>query len=137
MFPLLFSILSGVRELSATASLAELEQPEAPLEFPMTLGVSSRDLIASICPIAVAFIVATVRHYNEKQMEQRTSDPHLHQNPLLTLEDVEVAPHGNCGDFGTALGRRRSEAFYVSDNSVVVFKVGSPSLNPGKRTWAF
>jgi len=125
MLPLLLSFLSGVRELSATASLAEVQQPKAPLEFIDISGVSSRDLIASLCPVAVALVVASIRYYNEKQMQQRASDPQTHSSPLLSFGEVDVdtAPHGDCGDFGTALERRRSERFYVSDTSIVVFRV--------------
>jgi len=126
MFPLLFSVLSGVRELSATTSLAEFQRPEA---FPIMPGVSSRDLLASLCPIAAALIVATVRHYNEKQVQQRTLDLHDHSSTLLTFEDVDIASYNDCGDLGKALGRRRSETFYASDNSIVVFTVCSLSLN--------
>jgi len=129
MFPLLFSVLSGVRELSATASLAEFQQPESLPELPIIPGVSPRDLLASLCPIAVAFIVATVRHYNEKQVQQRTSDLHDHSSLFLTFEDVDTASCNDCGDLGKALGRRRSETFYVSDNSIVVFTVRNLNLN--------
>lgn len=129
MFPLLFSVLSGVRELSATASLAEFQQPEASPEIPTIPGVSSKDLLTSLCPIAVALVVATIRHYNEKQVQQRTLDTNYHSNPLLTFEDADTASYSNCGELGTALERRRSETFYVSENSVVIFTVGSLSLN--------
>ena len=132
MFPLLLSLLSGVRELSATASLAEVhvQRPKAPPELPYISGVSSRDLIASLCPVAVAIIVASIRYYNEKQMQQRTLDPRAQPSPLLTFGDVDTASHGNCGDFGTVLERQRSETFYVSDTSVAIFRVCSSSVNP-------
>jgi hypothetical protein len=129
MLPLLLSFLSGIRELSATASLAEAQQPRAPLELPDMSGVSSRDLIASLCPVAVAFIVASIRYYNEKQMRHRTLDPQVDPTPLLTFGDVDTASHGDCGDWGTELEHRRSKAFYVSDTSVVVFRVCSLSEN--------
>lgn len=135
MLPFLLSFLSGVRELSATASLAEVQQPKAPLELPDMSGVSSRDLIASLCPVAVAFVVASIRYYNEKQMEQRTSDPQAHSSPLLTFGDVDSLAHGDCGDLSTALQRRRSGEFYVSDASVVVFRVCASSVNAAKSVW--
>ena len=129
MLSLLFSVLSGVRELSATASLAEFQQPEASPELPTIVGVPPRDLLASLCPIAVAFIVATIRHYNEKHVQQRTLDLHDHSSPLLTFEDANIASYNNCGELDTAIKRRRSETFYVSENSVIVFTVCSLSLN--------
>ena len=128
MFPLLFSFLSGVRELSATASLEELLQPEASPQHSIVPGVSSRDLIASLCPVAAALVVATVRHYNEKRMQERTSDLHVYSSPLLTFGDVNAASYNNCGDLGAVLKRRRSETFYVSEDSIVVFRVCSPCL---------
>lgn len=125
----MLSFLSGVRELSAIASLAEAQQPKTLPEIPDMSGVSSRDLIASLCPVAVAFIVASIRYYNEKQMEQRTLDPQVRLSPLLTFEDVDTGSQGNCGDLGTALEHRRSETFYVSDTSVVIFRVcGSSAI---------
>jgi len=72
--------------------------------------------------------VATVRYYNEKQIQQRASDPQVHTNPLLTFGDVDIVQHSNCGDIGAVLERRRSERFYISDNSIVTFKVRSPGL---------
>jgi len=134
MFPLLFSVLSGVRELSATASLADFQPPEASPGLPSILGVSSKDLLASVCPIAVALIVATIRHYNEKQMQQRTSDSDGCSNLLSTFEDADVASYGKCGDIGAALQRRRSKTFYVSDNSIMIFRVRTLSLN--SMPWA-
>ena len=128
MFPLLLSVLSGVRELSATASLAEAHKPDVSFELPNLPGVSAKDFVASLCPIAVAFIVATIRYYNEKQIQRRTSDPQVHPNPLLTFGDVNIVQHSNCGDIGAVLERRRSERFYISDNSIVTFKVRSTSL---------
>lgn len=127
MLPLLLSFLSGVRELSATASLAEVQQSKPPLEVLDISGVSSRDLIASLCPVAVAFIVASIRYYNEKQMQQRTLDPQAQPNPLLAFGDVDTELYGNCGDVGATPKRQRSEAFYVSDTSVVIFRVCSLS----------
>lgn len=129
MFPLLFSVLSSIRELSATASLAQFQQPDASPQLPIIPGVSSTDLIASLCPVAAALIVATIRYYNEKQIQQRTSDLRVYSTPLLTFEDVDIASYNDCGDLGTALKRRRSEMFYVSDDSIVVFRVCSLSLN--------
>lgn len=128
MFPLLFSVLSGVRELSATASLEGFRQSEAPPRLSIMPGVSSRDLIASLCPVAAALIVATVRYYNEKRMQQRTSDPHAYFNPLLTFEDINIASYKDCGDLRTVLGRCRSETFYISDDSIVVFRVCNLNL---------
>lgn len=132
MLPLLLSFLSSVRELSATASLAEVQQQKALPQLPDMSSVSSRDLIASLCPVAVAFIVASVRYYNEKQMQLRTSDPQAHPSPLLTFGGVDTASSGDCGDFGVGLERRRSETFYVSDTSVVIFRVCISSLNSVK-----
>ena len=129
MFPLLFSVLSGVRELSATASLEGFRQPEAPPRLSIMPGVSSRDLIASLCPVAAALIVATIRYYNEKRMEERTSDPHSYSNPLLTFDDIDIASYNDCGDLRTALGRCRSETFYISDDGIAVFRVCTLSLN--------
>jgi hypothetical protein len=134
MFPLLFSFLSGVRELSATASLAEFQQPEAPSELPVMLGIPSRDLLTSLCPIAVALIVATTRYYNEKQMEQRASDPDDYSNPLSTFGDIGTASYNDCGNFGTALEHRRPEMFYISNDSMVVFRVCGSMLK--FVTWA-
>ncbi|KAF9645248.1 hypothetical protein BDM02DRAFT_3120542 [Thelephora ganbajun] len=108
MIPLLFSLLSSVKELSATASLVELQQPEAPPELLIMPGVSPGDLLASLCPIAVALIVATIRYRNEKQMQQRTSDLHDHSSSSSAFEDANITP---------------SETFYVSDNSIVIFRV--------------
>lgn len=136
MLPLLLSCLSSVRELSATASLAEVQPPTAPPQLPYMSGVSSRDLIASLCPVAAACVVASIRYYNEKQMQKRTLDPQDDPNPLLTFSDADTASHGNCGDFGTILERRRSETFYVSDTSVVTFRVCGSSVNFVKRVWA-
>lgn len=129
MFPLLFSVLSGVRELSATASLEEFLGPEPLSQLPIMPGVSSKDLIASLCPIAVAVIVATIRHCNESRMQQRISDPYVYSSPFWMEEDADVAPYEDCGDLGTALARRRSEKFYISDDSIVVFRVRTLSLN--------
>lgn len=123
MFPLLFSVLSGVREPSATAFLEEFLQPEASPQHPIMPGVSSRDLIASLCPVAAALVVATIRYYNEKRMQERTSDPHARSSSLSAFEDVSVASYNNCGDLGAAMKGRRSETFYVSDDSIVVFRV--------------
>lgn len=123
MFPLLFSVLSGVRELSATASLEELQQPEPLSQPPITSGVSSKDLIASLCPVAVAIIVATVRYYNEGRMQQRILDPYVYSSPFWISEDADIVPCDDCGDLGTALARHRSETFYISDDSIVVFRV--------------
>lgn len=129
----LFSVLSGVRELSATASLEEFQQPEASPQLPIMPGVSPGDLIASLCPIVAALIVATIRYYNEKQVQQRTSDPYIYSSPFLTPQDVKIAGYNDCGDLGTALERYRSETFYISDGSIVVFKVCNLSLN--LMTW--
>lgn len=126
MFSLLFSILSGVRELSATASLEEFQQPEPLSQLPTMPGVSSKDLIASLCPVAVAVIVATIRYYNESQMQRRISDPYVYSSPFWMSEDASC---DNCGDLGTALARRRSESFYISDDSIVVFRVCTLNLN--------
>lgn len=133
MLPLLLSFLSGVRELSATASLAEAQQPETPPELPDMSGVSCRDLIASLCPVAVAFVVASIRYYNDKKMRRRTSDPQADASQLLAFGDVDTGSHNNCGDCGTVLERRRSEAFYVSDTSVVVFRVCNSNGNSVER----
>ena len=121
-----FSILSGVRELSATASLEDFQQSDPSSQLPIMPGVSSKDLIASICPVAVAVIVATIRYYNESQMRQRISDPYVYSNPFWMLEGASC---DDCGDLGTALTRRRSETFYISDDSIVVFRVCTLSLN--------
>lgn len=129
MFPLLFSVLSGVRELSATASLAEILQPEMTSELPSMPGVSPRDLVASLCPIAVALIVATIRYRNEKQVQQRTFNPQTHSALLLTFGDAGIMPYSNCDDLGAVLERQRSETFYISDSSVVIFKVRSRNLS--------
>ena len=129
MFPLLFSVLSGIKELSATASLEGFRQSEAPPRLSIMPGVSSRDLIASLCPVAAALVVATTRYYNEKRMQQRTSDPHVYSNPLLAFEDINIESGNDCGDLRTALGRCRSETFYISDDSIVVFRVCNLGLN--------
>ena len=134
MFPLLLSVLSGVRELSATASLAEFQQPGELLELLVMPGVSSKELVASLCPIAVAFVVATIRYYNEKQVKQRALDPYPQSSPgLLPFGDVDTASHSNCGDFNAAVERRRSDTFYVSDNSIVIFRVRDSLYSAG---WA-
>ena len=129
MFPLLFSVLYGVRELSATASLEGFRQPEASPRFSIMPGVSSRDLIASLCPVAAAIIVAAIRYYNEKRMRQRASDPHAYSSPFLTFEDINIASYKDCGDLHTAFGRCRSETFYFSNDGIVVFRVCNLSLN--------
>jgi hypothetical protein len=131
MFPLLLSVLSGVRELSATASLAELLRQEVPPDFPTMPGVSQKDLIASLCPIAAAFIVAMIRSYNEKQIQERTSSPRVRPASLLTFGDVNVGSHNNCGDIVTTLEPRRSERFYVSDDSIMNFRVRRSSFKLG------
>jgi hypothetical protein len=129
MLPLLFSILSGVRELSATAYLEEFQQPEPLSQLPIIPGVSSKDLIASLCPVAVAVIVATIRYYNEGQMQQRISGPYVYSSPFWMLEGGDIASCNDCGDLGTALARRRSQTFYIPDDSIVVFRVCTLSLN--------
>ena len=129
MFPLILSILSGVRELSATASLAELLRQEVPPEFPILPGVSRKDLITSLCPIAAAFIVAMIRSHNDKQIQQRTSSPQLRSESLLMVGNADFESRNNCGGPVTTLERRRSERFYVSDDSIMVFRVRRPGLS--------
>ena len=131
MFPLLLSFLSGIKELSATASLEELQRPELRPGLAAISGIPRRDLIASLCPIAAAFIVATVRYYNEKQVQLRTSDSLIwHPKLPSAFEDPDIPSRSNCGDLGgTPLERRRSGTFYETDNSIVILRVRGSSLS--------